>query len=173
MRYKQITVTLGLLTFVSLGILRSDVSAQELKKVYTLQESIAEAFAKNYAYRAKQERVDQATQVKNQRRTDFFPKLSTSYVYSRMKDDSRNFGSFVVPVSKDNYEWRTTLTQPVFRGFELISSYELAKLGIDQSKMEVEQEKLDLALRVKQAYFNILIANLFSHLSSNSKTFLN
>lgn len=159
MRYKQMTVTLGLLTFVSLGILRSDVSAQELKKVYTLQESIAEAFAKNYAYRAKQERVDQATQVKNQRRTEFFPKLSTSYVYSRMKDDSRNFGQLVVPASKDNYEWRTTLTQPVFRGFELISSYELAKLGIDQSEMEVELEKLDLALRVKEAYFNILIAD--------------
>jgi outer membrane protein len=48
--------------------------------------------------------------------------------------------------------------QPVFTGFALISSYELAKLGVDQSEMEYELARLDLVLRVKQAYFDILIA---------------
>ena len=61
--------------------------------------------------------------------------------------------------SLDNYEWRGTVTQPLFTGFALTSSYELSKLGIDQSEMNVELEKLNLALSVKQAYFDILIAD--------------
>jgi outer membrane protein len=50
--------------------------------------------------------------------------------------------------------------QPVFTGFALLSSFELAKLGIDQSEMDFELEKLDLALRVKEAYFNVAIADI-------------
>jgi len=48
------------------------------------------------------------------------------------------------------------LRQPLFTGFALISSYRLAELGIDQSQLEMDLEKLDLILRVKEAYFNIL-----------------
>jgi outer membrane protein TolC len=50
-------------------------------------------------------------------------------------------------------------TQPLFTGFGLISTYKLAKLGIDQSEMKIELEKLDLALRVKTSYYNILLAD--------------
>ncbi|MBN1627053.1 MAG: TolC family protein, partial [Deltaproteobacteria bacterium] len=56
-------------------------------------------------------------------------------------------------------EWKATVTQPIFTGYSLTSAHELAKLGIDQSKVAVELEKLDLALQVKEAYFNILKAD--------------
>ncbi len=60
---------------------------------------------------------------------------------------------------KNNYQWQATITQPIFTGYALTSAYELAKLGIDQSKIDLELEKLDLALKVKEAYFNILKAD--------------
>jgi outer membrane protein TolC len=135
--------------------------AQEKKVFYTLEESISEAFANNWSLKAKKEKIDQSTHVKKQARAEFLPKLSTTYGYTRMSE-ARTFRSTLagggdVSVSgQDNYQWKGTVTQPVFTGFALISSYQLAKLGIDQSEMEFELERLDLALKVKEAYFRIL-----------------
>jgi len=61
--------------------------------------------------------------------------------------------------TEDNFRWTWFLRQPLFTGFALVSSYKLAELGIDQSQLEAELEKLDLVLRVKEAYFNILGAD--------------
>lgn len=129
-------------------------------KVYTLEESIEEALANNWALRAKQEKLDQAISVKNQARADFLPKLSTTYGYTRL-GRSRVIKSLndLKIGTQDNYRWQSTVTQPLFTGFALISSYRLAELGIDQSEMEIELERLDLALRTKQAYFEILAAD--------------
>ncbi|MCP4682092.1 MAG: TolC family protein [Desulfobacterales bacterium] len=140
--------------------------AQE-KKVYTLAESIAEALANNRTLKATKERIEQAVQVKKQARTEFLPKLSTSYGYVRF-DDARmsapiSSGGTVgpgIPLStEDNFEWKSSVSQPLFAGFAIISSYELAKLGLDRSEAEVELQRLDIALQAKQAYFDILIAD--------------
>jgi len=132
------------------------------KKVYTLQESIREALVNNKYLKAKKQRIIQAVNVKNQARADFLPKVTTTYDYNR-RSEVRKFrstlGGQIAVSSQDNYEWRGIITQPIFTGFALISAFRLAKLGIDQSEMEVELEKLDLTLRVKEAYFNILITN--------------
>jgi len=141
--------------------------AQE-RKVYSLEESIAAALDKNWSLKATKEKINQAMNVKKQARAEFLPKLSTSYGYTRISEEiaipvPEELGvpagtSFPVN-TKDNYQWRGTVTQPLFTGFALVSSYELAKLGIDQSEMEVELKKLDLALKAKEAYFGILTAD--------------
>jgi outer membrane protein len=136
--------------------------AQEEKKVYTLQDSIAEAFEKNWRLSAKGEKIEQATQAKKQAGTEFLPKFSTTYAYTRLEDQltfKSGLGGEIPITTLDNYESRTTVRQPVFTGFALLSSFELAKLGIDQSEMDFELEKLDLALRVKEAYISILRAD--------------
>jgi len=132
------------------------------KKVYTLDEAVKEALTNNWQLKAREERIQQANYVKNQARADFLPKLSTSYGYTRYgweNELSTEAGNLKVG-SLNNYQWKGTITQPVFAGFALISAYRLAELGIDQSALEVELEKLDLALRVKEAYFNILTADM-------------
>jgi outer membrane protein len=164
MRYGASLLSAALFLFWSLILSPFPVFSQGKARFYTLQESIEEALANNYSFKAKQEQVDQAMQAKKQARADFFPKLSTRYSYTRF-DEERTFrstlmgGGEVAISSLDNYEWRGTVTQPLFTGFALISSFELAKLGIDQSEMDVELVKLDLALKVKEAYFDILIAD--------------
>jgi len=157
MKYKRLVVMVVLSVFLGLAFLPAHGAAQELKKVYTLREAVSEALANNPDFRAKLEEMEQAVQVKNQARTGFFPKLSTEYNYTRLRNTFRNFGERTIEVSGENYAWRTALTQPLFQGFEILSQYELAKLGIDQSETEIELEKLNLALEVKVAYFNILI----------------
>ncbi|MEJ2587462.1 MAG: TolC family protein [Deltaproteobacteria bacterium] len=135
----------------------------EETKVYTLHESIQEALANNWKLRAKQEKINQSLYVKNQARAEFLPKLSTSYGYRREGWNpvlkSPDFGEIEIG-TLNNFQWKGTVTQPLFTGFALISNYRLAELGIDQSELEVELEQLDLALRVKTAYFDILTADM-------------
>jgi outer membrane protein len=85
------------------------------------------------------------------------PQFSMSYSYTGLNRASSS-GS-IITGDKNTYQWEGTITQPIFTGYALTSAYELAKLGIDQSKVSLELEKLDLALNVKGAYFNILKAD--------------
>lgn len=149
---------------LSLVFQTSAALAQE-KKVYTIEASIAEALENNWSLKAKKEKIEQAGNVRKRARAEFLPKLSTSYGYTRLsevyKSDPVSLGFFgTIPGrdqnTRDNYQWKGTVTQPVFTGFALTSSYRLAELGIDQSDMEVELEKLDLVLKVKEAYLHIL-----------------
>jgi len=157
------SIFLGLLFLLPVLLDLPTALGQE-KRVYTLEASIAEAMANNWSLKAREERIEQANNVKKQARADFFPAVGTSYTYNRLDEvpviESTVPGIRGTPLGTlDNYVWRTFITQPVFSGFRLISSFELSKLGIDQSEMEVQLEKLDLALSVKEAYFNIIIAD--------------
>ena len=134
------------------------------KKVYTLDECVKEALANNWKLKAKKEQINQAEYVKNQARASLLPRLSTSYGYKRYGFDQEVFlSAFPQPIkvgSLNNFEWRGTVTQPIFTGFALISQYRLSELGIDQSELEVQTQELDLALNAKTAYFNILTADM-------------
>lgn len=157
------------LVFLLCLLHRPAVVLGEQEKIYTLEDSIEEAFSDNWALKAKMEKIDQASYVHSQARAEFLPKLSTTYGYTLLSKNARSMKT-KIPVpglgdepieirSKNNYQWRGTVKQPVFTGFALLSSYELARLGLDQSEMEVQLEKLDLALNVKIAYFSILQAD--------------
>ncbi len=131
--------------------------------VFTLERSIEFALEKNWELRSKEEKVNQALEVKKQARSEFLPKLSMSYGYTRLSEvpsfrASVPFSQRIRVGTVNNFQWRGTITQPLFTGFSIISNYELSKLGIDQAKLEVDIGRLDLALRVKEAYFGILEA---------------
>jgi outer membrane protein len=139
-------------------------AAEERGRVETMQESVAEALEKSYRLKARQERRDQAEFARKQAQADFLPKLGTSYSYNRL-DQARIFRSTLSPgadiaiSTQDNYRWSGFVRQPLFTGFALTSTYRLAELGLDQSELEFELEKLDIAIQVKETYFNILAAD--------------
>ena len=138
--------------------------AAEKKEIFTLERSIAEALDRNWSIKAVLEEKDQANQAVKQARAGFLPKVDMSYGYTRLSEPvtfrSTLPGGLDIAVStQDNYRWKGTVSQPVFTGFALTSAYELAKLGIDQSEMRIQQRKLDLALEVKARYFGILEAD--------------
>ncbi|MCG6878172.1 MAG: TolC family protein [Deltaproteobacteria bacterium] len=135
------------------------------KKVYTLEQCVKEALENNWKLRAKKEQIDQAEYVKKQAQADFLPKLSTTYGYKRYGFDQEVFfngipGTPLKVGTQNNYEWRGTVTQPIFTGFAILSAYRLSELGIDQKELEVQTQKLDLALEAKTAYFSILTADM-------------
>ena len=136
-------------------------AGQEAKKVYTLEESVKEALANNWAYKAKEEGVSRAQEVQKKARSEFLPKLGLDYRYTRLGEPGfiAGAGGAVVLSSGDFFQGVFKVRQPIFTGFVLSSTYRLAELGVDLSELDVELEKLNLALRVKEAYFNILGAD--------------
>lgn len=165
MKCRRLIHWFGFLLLIALIAVPTLGASQERKNYFTLEKSIAEALANSYKIKARAERIEQAMDIKNQARADFLPKLGTAYSYTRLSEppvgrSSAIFGTPALVVgTEDNYRWTWFLRQPLFTGFALISSYKLAELGIDQSHLEFELEKLDLILRVKEAYFNILGAD--------------
>ena len=137
----------------------SDAPADE-KKVYTLDEAVEAAFKSNWALKAERETINQAIYARNQARADFLPKLSMLYSYANNNSPTQNFlGVDRAVRTRDNFIGRAIIRQPLFTGFALTSAYELARLGMDLSQTELELAKLNLALRIKEAYFDILIAD--------------
>ena len=159
MRFRYLICLIGLFVISFLMATLGIVTAEEKEKIYSLEKSIEEALASNWSIKAKKEKINEADYVKKQARSEFLPKFGTSYSYKR-DSEAKTFrssaGGDIAISSMDNYEWRASIEQPIFTGFALSSSLELAKLGIDQSKSDLELAKLDLILKVKEAYFDIL-----------------
>jgi outer membrane protein len=152
---------LNVLILIALFFVHS-VNAGDGNKIYTLKESIEIALENNWSIKAGEEKILESEYAKEQAKAGFLPTFSTSYSYTRLNEvtsvnivgrGTLEFGD------KNSYQWKGTITQPIFTGFALTSAYELAKLGIDQSKVSLELERLDLALKVKESYFYILKAD--------------
>ena len=162
MRFKYLSCLIGLFVFSFLMVTPGIMTAEEKEQIYSIDKSIEEALANNWSIKAKKEKINEADYVRKQAKAEFFPKFGTSYGYQR-DSEQRTFrsaaGGNIAISSQDNYEWRASIEQPIFTGFALSSSFELAKLGIDQSEIDLEMAKLDLVLKVKEAYFDILGAD--------------
>jgi outer membrane protein TolC len=126
----------------------------------TLKESIGIALQKSPTLQAAQSAIKEAEYRRLGAVSDFLPQVNMQYTYTRL-DKTPTFwyppptGTVIVG-TKDNYNWTTSVTQPVFTGGALINSYLLAKIGVDSAKLQFEQTRFDLVLQVKVAYYAVL-----------------
>ena len=122
--------------------------------------------SENNKLKVARDRVVQADQVEKQAFSEFLPKFSTTYGYKRL-DEPQTFDlvfPHAAPVSAeistvDNFQWTGTVSQTIFKGFGLVGSYRWARLGLYRARAEADLDKIDLALKIKQAYFNVLAAD--------------
>jgi outer membrane protein len=155
----------GACLFLVLILLPARGAAQERKNYFTLEQSISLALENSYKIKARDERIEQANDILKQSRADFLPKVGINYSYNYFSEVPTSrytlLGTPVeIPVgTQNNWRWGTFVRQPIFTGFALLSNYRLSELGIDQSQLEMDQEKLDLVLRVKAAYYDVLGAD--------------
>jgi outer membrane protein len=163
----KISHHLSIILNLIMAVLLSGIgwAGDEAAKVYTLDAGIKEALENNWNVKAKEEKITESSYAEKEAKADMLPQFSTSYSFAHLGSvpsiDTTVFGNNVKFALGDQniYQWQATIKQPVFTGYALTAAHELTKLGIDQSKMTVELEKLDLALNVKEAYFNILKAD--------------
>jgi outer membrane protein len=144
------------------------VQSETLPTNFSLEESIQQAFKESTSLKAAQEAIQGAEFKKKQAQSGFLPKFSTQYNYTHLnippfvKTPAQDYGLIQIPAqtmtfgTPNNYAFYVTLEQPIFTGLALTRTYELAQLGLDVSRIKFEQEKVTLAYKVKEAYWNIL-----------------
>jgi outer membrane protein len=166
---RKISIFLGILTLLLLG--SSKIVASE---IFTLDESIQIALEKSLSVRSATEEIKVKEFEELSTKADFYPKLSTSYTYTRLDNDTVNDAQYtmypynpltgshlaqsVSPLDTNSYQFNITATQPLFTGWRLTLTRDLAALGIDIAKIQKETIIQDLILNVKEAYFGILKA---------------
>nr|HID59998.1 TolC family protein [Desulfobacterales bacterium] len=132
----------------------------DLNDVLTLREALNMALSDNTLITEAIEKEKAAVDDKRSAWADFLPKLSTKYSYTRLKDTPYAiFGPSKIDVGdNDVYHWDVTVYQPIFTGFAILTRYRMAKLGVVTKEIERCQARLEVAKKVKIAYFNILLA---------------
>ncbi len=142
------------------------VSAETVNLEQCLERALAESLA------VKQAQADIAAaefQLK-EAGTGFYPTLKTTYSYTRLDSaPTMTFAGQDFEIGKaDNFNWEVSLTQPLFMGFRILNSKKLAELGLKNAELGEELARLDLALQVKQAYFNVLLAQKQTHVADQA-----
>ncbi|MBN2108995.1 MAG: TolC family protein [Deltaproteobacteria bacterium] len=153
------------------------VVAQVSAKPLSLAESIALALEKNAAVQAAEHEVRGADYERKAARSDFLPKVTTGHSYTRYdetpyaKSPAGEFGPEPMKYktgTQSHYQWNTSVTQPVFTGGALASSYAMARLGRDMAQQSSARTKQDIILEVKQAYFTILKADKIKQVAARA-----
>jgi len=176
---RKISIFLGILFFLLLG--SSIILASE---ELTLKESIKIALEKSLSIYIAQEEIKAKEFEELSTKADFLPKLSASYTYTRLDNDTVNdakytaypfnpvtsshFARSVSPIDTNTYQFNITATQPLFTGWRLTIARDLASLGVDTAKIQKETAIQNLVLNVKEAYFGILKAEKLAKVAEQS-----
>ena len=167
---RRVSIFIGILVFLISGsppVIAADV--------LTLEKSIEIAVERSLSVLSADEEIRAKEFEERAARADFYPKLSTSYAYTRIDnstvDDARSTRWVyqpppvddhvpveLSPVNRDNYAWDITAAQPLFTGWRLTLARDLASLGVDIAQIQKETTVQDLVLEVKKAYYGILKA---------------
>ena len=169
---KIIFFTIPFLT-ISISLLQNIYAEKSDGNLLSLDDAIEEAILYNPLLKESKEKSEAAKSEYNGATVDLLPKFSTSYSYTRFMDYpymklGLDFPGLPeeLPVSeKDVYKWDVTLIQPIFTGFALISKRELAKLGVNIGKLDMQLCSLHIIQNVKNVYFGILIKKLIYEVS--------
>jgi outer membrane protein len=138
------------------------LSADESIKPLTLKQTIEAAIDANLKLKQSQEEVKAAEEVRKQSITRFLPTFSSSYDYiHRNKELTQSLtglgsGPEFVVRPDDQYTFVTSFTQPIFRGFELISQYKISDLGLNSAELSEKITRQDVILDAKNAYYSVL-----------------
>ncbi len=128
--------------------------AQETGGAFTIRSSIDHALKHSTLVLSSKEGVAAAEANKKKHVSEFLPKLSASYAYTRL-DEEKTWLS-VVTRPQELYNFTATVDQPLFSGFSRLTQYQISALGLDIERIRVQQTRLDLILQIKTAYFRLL-----------------
>jgi len=172
---RKITIFFGILLFLLSG--SSKIAASE---ILALDESIKIALERSLSVRSADEEIKAKEFEELSLKADFYPKLSTSYKYTRLDNSTVNDAKYTAypypsfsprefsPLDTDTYQFNITATQPLFTGWRLTIVRDLAALGVDTAKIQKETVIQDLVLNVKEAYFGILKAEKLAKVAEQS-----
>ncbi len=139
------------------------ISAQE-DKTLTLDESIRIGLENSNMLHSSKMKVNYANARLSEINTNRLPSLKFSAAYTRLSYIApfvlnTPFGDFdISPSILDNYNLKMTLQQPLFTGFRLSSSSNIAEYNYKAVEEEYNKDKENLIYNIKNAFWNLFKA---------------
>lgn len=151
----------------------------------TLEECIKIAIENNLKLKIAQSKIDSTYYQKEIVQKYKLPTFSTSFNYTYLgENEGFVFNGIPMKFTEDNmFVLKFTISQPIFTGWKIEKTYQIAKENYERTKIDFENEMSNLILDVEKAYYNILKAkkfletglkykeNLERHLSDAKKLF--
>ena len=141
----------------------STLFAQSPAQQVRLADCIAQALGKNPSLQISEAKLQAAEAHSSEVATALLPQIKFS---GRAAELSKidpfgltlgppiNMSMTLFPSITENYSMRFSLQQPLFTGFKLQKSYEMAKLNAGAAREELTEDQADLVLNVITAYWN-------------------
>ncbi|WP_050775202.1 TolC family protein [Desulfonatronospira thiodismutans] len=162
--------------FVPVGSLRA-----EGPTVLDMEAAVKMGLERNQSLQAVREQVKGREYGTKSARGAFGPSLSSSYGYTRLDERPESrvpTGDPQEPFrtrhgSRDRWELNINIHQPLFTGFNLLSTYEKSKLAHEQSKSQLSRAELELVLEIQTSFLDLLAARESVRVAEDSLTRLN
>ena len=139
------------------------IFAQE-EKILTLDESIQIGLENSNMLHSSKMKVNYASARLSEINTNRLPSLKVSAAYTRLSPIipfilNTPFGNYnISPSILDYYNIKLTLQQPIFTGFKLSSSSNIADYNYKATEEGYNKDKQDLIYNIKNAYWNLFKA---------------
>jgi outer membrane protein len=150
----------GILIFLLSGILSVNSFGQESNNL-TLEESIQIGLKNSELIHSSQMKVNYAAAKWSEVNTYRLPSLKLNASYTRLSEVdpfilSTPFGTFnISPSIVNNYNIKLSLQQPIFTGFKLSSSSNIAEYTYEAQKQEYTKDEQQLIYDIKSAYWGL------------------
>ena len=163
--------------FILSLILWSTMGAQQ-KLALTIEKSIEIGFENSKSLHSSLMKVQAADSKSGEAHTFLLPSLKASGSYNRLSDvppfaatiEPNALGPGFPPQQVnwtlsqtilDNYNLRLSLQQPLFTGWRLQSSAQIAEYSAQATEQDYGKDKSELVYNIKSAYWNLYKANEF------------
>jgi outer membrane protein len=157
-------VSVFIMTLIFWGLITINNSAQDVKKI-SVDESVQIGLENSHSLHSSKEKVKNAQARLSELKTSLLPSLKFSGMYTRLSPIEPfilhfqgldfNLASNIV----NNYSAKLTLQQPLFTGFKLSSSADMADYNAQAQKQDYTKDEHDLIYNIKNAYWNLYKAN--------------
>jgi len=130
---------------------------------YSLEQCLEMAKTRNPAILASIEKKVEAEWQKQSAKDDFLPKLNMDYSYTYL-DEAHNINADFIGVGDvsisehHNFHMGLYIDQPLFTGFRLTETYNLAELGLQEAVAGEELASLEITYQTVRAYYSLLLS---------------
>lgn len=122
----------------------------------TMKDAVDAGLRSNPSILAAREALAAADYAVKAAKAAFGPAMSTQYGYSRLDERPQSYGQNVGTL--DNWELRFNVHQPLFTGFNLLTSHEKAVLEKEQAASQIDNAELQLITAIQNVFLELLQA---------------
>ncbi len=123
----------------------------------TLVDAVMRALAANPSIHSAKASADAAESGRKSARGAFGPTLTTSYGYSRTRQNIEPATTSRYP-DHGTFTWNVIINQNIFTGFNLLSTYQKAALQAESRELNLRLTQLNITASVQQAFLSYLQA---------------